>query len=162
LLESGYSGGQRGRVSQAKQASALSRWFRLYVPGEREAGIRAWLIYSDIRRTTGSKNIPEAFRALAPYPGYLASTWVEMKRLLQDAAFRRSTDDVGRRARALLNGLPVRDHRKLAKSVTPQQWKEIEETIDTCARALPQFLMFTAVWQRSFRSFGLGSAFGAA
>jgi hypothetical protein len=162
LMQAGCSGGQRGRVSQLKQASALSRWFRLYVPTERDAGIRAWLIYSDIKRTTGCKVIPDVFRTLAPYPGYLASTWVEMKKLLQDAAFRRAVDDVGRRSRALLNGLPVRDHRKLTKNLSPQQWREIEEVAETFARVLPQFLMFTAVWQRSFRSSGLGSAFGAA
>jgi hypothetical protein len=162
LMELGYSGGQRGRVAQGKQASALSRWFRLYLPNERDAGIRTWLIYSDIKRTTGTKIVPDVFRALSPYPGYLASTWVEMKKLLQDPSFRRAVDDVGRRSRALVNGMPVRDHRKLAKNLSPQQWRDIQEAVDSFARVLPQFLVFTTIWQRSFRAFGLGSAFGAA
>jgi hypothetical protein len=52
----------------------------------------------------------------------------------------------------LLNGLPVRDHRSMLKDLNPQQWREIEETVDGFARLLPQFVLLTAVWQRSFPS----------
>ena len=51
LMQCGYYGGQRGRVSPGKQAPALSRLVTLHVPNEREAGLRVWLLYADIRRT---------------------------------------------------------------------------------------------------------------
>ncbi|MGZ4832711.1 MAG: hypothetical protein ACXVZQ_07255, partial [Terriglobales bacterium] len=57
---------------------------------------------------------------------------------------------INKRALGLLNGLPVRDHRAAAGKVTPEQWKEIEEMVDGCARLLPQFALLAAVWQRSF------------
>jgi len=162
LMQVGYSGGQPGRVGSAKHAYALSRWFSLHIPRERDAGLRAWLIYSDIKKTLGSRHVFSVFRVLSLYPGYLASLWVETKKLLEDAAFQQSSDEIARRSRALLSGLPVRDHRKLARSLSPHQWREIEETVDSFTRMLPQCVLFSAVWQRSFRAFGMGLRRGVA
>lgn len=162
LLQLGYSGGQSGRVTGAKQAGALSRWFSLHIPRERDAGLRAWLIYSDIRKTLGTRHVFSVFRAVSPYPGYLAAIWVETKKLLEDPAFHRSSDEIARRTRSLLSGLPVRDHRKLAKALSPVQWREVEETVDGFARTLPQMILFSAVWKRSFRLQGLGGREGVA
>jgi hypothetical protein len=150
LMQLGYSGGQGGRVVSARQASALSRLMTVNVPGEREAGLRTWLIYSDIKRTTGAKHVMSAFRALSPYPGYLASVWYDAKKLIRDAAFTHATEEVAQRSRALLNGLPVGDHRRAAKKISPKDWREIEETVDGFVRQLPQDSLLTAIWQRSF------------
>jgi hypothetical protein len=46
--------------------------------------------------------------------------------------------------------MPVKDHRALLKDLDPEKWREIEETVDGFARNLPQFVLLTAVWQRSF------------
>ncbi|HTC93083.1 MAG TPA: halocarboxylic acid dehydrogenase DehI family protein [Terriglobales bacterium] len=154
LMQLGYSGGQRGKVSDGKQASALSRMITLHVPGERDIGLRAWLIYADIRKTTGSKHIFSLFRLLSPYPGYLASVWIDAKRLFQERSFLRARDEVMARTRALLTGLPVGDHRHMARNITPNQWRDIEESMDSFVRLLPQFVLFNAVWQRSFTRMG--------
>ena len=53
-------------------------------------------------------------------------------------------------ARALLTGLPVKDQRALLNDVDPAKWREIAETVDGFARILPQLVLLTAVWQRSF------------
>src|SRR6266404_798335 len=143
LMQRGYSGGQRGRVSGSRQASAQSRLMTLHIPNERDAALRCWLIYSDIKRTTGAKNVLSAFRVLSPYPSYLASVWLETKRLLSDSAFQRARDEAGKRVLGLLNGLPVRDHRALARGLAPADWREIEETVDGFARLLPQFALST-------------------
>jgi hypothetical protein len=150
LGQLGYSGGQRGRVASVRQASALSRLMAINVPNEREAGMRSWLIYSDIRRTTGAKNVPSAFRVLSNYPGYLASVWFDSKKLMRDASFAHAREDVATRSRALLNGLPVGDHRQAAKKISAKDWREIEETVDGFVRLLPQFALLVAVWLRSF------------
>jgi hypothetical protein len=150
LAQRGYSGGQRGRVSGSKQVSALSQLFRMDVPNERDAGLRVWLIYSDIRKTTGSKTVVSLYRVLSSYPGYLASAWLDSKKLLSDSSFISAREDLNRRARSFLTGLPVKDHRAMLKDITPAQWREIEETMDSFARTLPQFVLLTAVWQRSF------------
>lgn len=152
LMQRGYSGGQKGRVTRSKQVSALSQMLRLHIPNEREAALRVWLIYSDIKKTTGAKNVLSLFRVLSPYPGYLASAWLDTKRLFADPSFVAAHEELNRRARALLTGLPVRDHRALLKDIDPAQWREIEETVDGFARMLPQFTLLTAVWQRSFPS----------
>jgi len=154
LMQLGYSGGQRGKVSDGKQASALSRMISLQVPSERDTGLRAWLIYSDIRKTTGSKHIFSLFRLLSPYPGYLASVWIDAKRLFQERSFLRARDEVMARTRALLTGLPVGDHRHTARNITPNQWCDIEESVDSFVRLMPQFVLFNAVWQRSFARVG--------
>jgi len=150
LMQRGYSGGQRGRVSASRQVSALSQMVHIHVPNEREAGLRVWLIYSEFKKTTGAQAVPGLYRVLSPYPGYLASAWLDSKKLFQDASFSSARDELNRRARALLAGLPVKDHRALLKDLDPAKWHEIEETVDSFARLFPQFVLLTAVWERSF------------
>lgn len=155
LMQRGYSGGQKGRVTRSKQVAALAQMVRVHIPNEREAGLRVWLIYSDIKKTTGAKNVLSIYRALSPFPSYLASAWLDSKRLLADPSFISAHEELNRRARALLTGLPVKDHRSLLKDLNPAQWQEIEETVDGFARLLPQFVLLTSVWQRSFPSAGM-------
>jgi len=150
LIQRGYSGGQRGRVTNSRQVSALAQMVRIHIPNEREAGLRVWLIYSDIKKTTGAKSVLSLYRVLAPFPGYLASAWLDSKRLLADPSFIAAREDLNRRVRALLTGFPVKDHRALLKDLDEQKWREIEETVDSFARNLPQFVLLTAAWQRSF------------
>jgi hypothetical protein len=151
LMQRGYSGGQRGRVGTLKQAAAMSRIFRLQVPNEKDAGLRTWLIYSDIKRTTGSKHVLSLFRLLSHFPGYLASTWVDAKKVMQDGSFQVAKEHVAKRTLALLPGLPVRDHRSAAgKRIDHAEWRDIEETVDGFARVTPQLALMCAVWQRSF------------
>jgi hypothetical protein len=152
LMQRGYSGGQKGRVTNVKQVAAMAQMVRVHVPNEREAGLRVWLIYSDIKKTTGAKSVLSLYRALSPYPSYLASAWMDSKRLLSDPSFVSAREELNRRARALLAGMPVRDHRALLKDLDATQWREIEETVDGFARLLPQFALLTSVWQRSFPS----------
>jgi hypothetical protein len=152
LMQRGYSGGQKGRVTNVKQVAAMAQMVRVHVPNEREAGLRVWLIYSDIKKTTGAKSVLSLYRALSPYPSYLASAWMDSKRLLSDPSFVSAREELNRRARALLAGMPVRDHRALLKDLDATQWREIEETVDGFARLLPQFTLLTSVWQRSFPS----------
>jgi len=152
LMQRGYSGGQKGRVTNVKQVAAMAQMVRVHVPNEREAGLRVWLIYSDIKKTTGAKSVLSLYRALSPYPSYLASAWMDSKRLLSDPSFVSAREELNRRARALLAGMPVRDHRAILKDLDATQWCEIEETVDGFARLLPQFTLLTSVWQRSFPS----------
>jgi Halocarboxylic acid dehydrogenase DehI len=150
LMQRGYAGGQRGRVSNGKQASALSRLVTLHVPPENDAGLRVWLIYSDIRRTLGMRNVASMYRVLSPFPAYLASVWMDSKKVIDDTAFKRARDEASKRTLALTTGLPVRDHRAMGRQISPQQWHEIEETVDSYARVAPQFALLAAIWQRSF------------
>lgn len=150
LMQRGYSGGQKGRVTKMKQVAAMAQMVRVHVPNEREAGLRVWLIYSDIKKTTGAKSVLSLYRALSPYPSYLASAWMDSKRLLVDPSFVGAREELNRRVRALLAGMPVRDHRALLKDLDAAQWREVEETVDGFARLLPQFTLLTSVWQRSF------------
>jgi hypothetical protein len=150
LMQRGYSGGQKGRVTKMKQVAAMAQMVRVHVPNEREAGLRVWLIYSDIKKTTGAKSVLSLYRALSPYPSYLASAWMDSKRLLADPSFVSAREELNRRVRALLAGMPVRDHRALLKDLDAAQWRELEETVDGFARLLPQFTLLTSVWQRSF------------
>ncbi|HEY5027095.1 MAG TPA: halocarboxylic acid dehydrogenase DehI family protein [Candidatus Angelobacter sp.] len=152
LLQRGYSGGQKGRVTKSKQVSALAQLVRVHIPNEREAGLRVWLIYSDIKKTTGAKSVMSLYRVLSPFPSYLASAWLDSKRLLVDPSFVAAREELNRRARALLAGMPVKDHRALLKDLDPEQWRDIEETVDGFARLLPAFTLLTSVWQRSFPS----------
>ncbi len=154
LLQKGYSGGQPGRVSNGHQASGLSRMITLHVPRESAAGLRVWLIYVDIRRTFGTSTVFSAYRVLSPFPSYLASVWLDTKKLLGDAGVQRTRDDVSRRALGLLVGIPVKDHRAALRQVDPKKWRDIEETVDTYARLSPLLLLITAVWQRSFTGVG--------
>jgi hypothetical protein len=150
LMQKGYSGGQRGRISNGHQASALSHLITLHVPNESAAGLRAWLIYTDIKRTLGIRHVFSIYRVISPFPGYLASVWLDSKRLFRDPGFVRARDDVAKRAGALLTGIPVKDHRASARHLDAKQWGEIEELVDSYARLLPQFALLSAVWQRSF------------
>jgi hypothetical protein len=150
LVQRGYSGGQRGRVTSGKQLSPMSRLVTLHVPNERDAALRVWLIYNDIRKTTGARHVLSLLRAISPFPGYLASVWMDAKKVMREDSFVTARDRINKRAMALLNGLPVRDHRASAKHVSPEQWKEIEEMVDGLARVVPQFALLAAVWQRSF------------
>lgn len=150
LMQRGYSGGQKGRVSGTKHSPALSRMVTVHVPSESDANLRTWLIYSDIKRTTGSKHVLSMFRVLTPFPGYLASVWLDSKKVFANREFLRSRDEVVRRSLGLITGLPVQDHRELANSVSPEQWREVEESVDSFARLLPQFTLLSAVWHRSF------------
>jgi hypothetical protein len=154
LAQRGFSGGQQGRISNGKQASAVSRMITLNIPNEREAGLRAWLIYSDIRRTLGVRTVLSLFRLLSPYPAYMASIWLESKKVITDPVFAVEQDNVARRSVALLTGMPVKDHRALGKNIDPKQWRDIEELTDTLARILPQFALISAIWLRSFPHLG--------
>lgn len=150
LMQRGYAGGQRGRVSTGRQASALSRLVTLHVPNESEAGLRVYLIYSDIKRTIGTRNVISMYRVVSPFPAYLASVWMDSKKLLNDPAFMRARDDASKRSLGLLVGLPVRDHRAAAREIAPQQWRDIEDMVDGFVRISAQFALIAAVWQRSF------------
>jgi hypothetical protein len=153
LMQRGYSGGQTGRVSQSKLPAALSRLITLQVPNEKEAGMRVWLIYADFKRTTGAKTVPSVLRVLSPFPGYLGSVWVDMKKLIGDSAFQRARDDISKRSLGLLVGLPVRDHRSLVRRIEPAAWREIEETVDGFTRTLPQLSLLVAAWLRAYPQF---------
>ena len=88
----------------------------LHVPSERDAGLRVWLIYADIRRTMKTKNVFSLYRALSPFPGYLASAWGDSKQVLADKSFQRACDGVSQRATALLRGIPSPQ-----SSISPQR-----------------------------------------
>ncbi len=150
LLQRGYSGGQRGRVSPGKQAPALSRLITLHVPPESEAGLRTWMIYNDIRRTTGAPHVMSLFRVLSPFPGYLAAVWQDTKKCIAAPDFQRARDEIGRRSIGLTSGLPVHDHRELCKGMQQEQWHEIETVVDGFARQLPLYALLSWVWRRSF------------
>jgi hypothetical protein len=150
LMQRGYSGGQKGRVSSAKNSPALSRLATLHIPGEKDASLRTWMIYGDIKRTTGSKNVLDIYRVLSAFPGYLASVWVDSKKVFSDKKFLVARDEVAKRSMGLITGLPVKDHRELCKTVSGEQWQEVEDTVDSFARLLPQFALICRVWQRSF------------
>ncbi len=149
-MQRGYSGGQKGRVTASKQSPALSRLVTLHVPREDDANLRVWLIYSDIKRTTGAPNVMGMFRVLSHFPGYLASVWLDSKKVFAQKEFALSRDEVVRRSIALMTGMPVRDHRALTKTIKPEEWRDVEDTVDAFARLLPQFALLCAVWQRSF------------
>jgi hypothetical protein len=153
LLQRGYAGGQAGRITSSKHAAALSRIATLNIPSEKDAPLRVWLIYSDFKRTTGARHTLSAMRVLSPFPGYLASVWTDMKRLLNDSAFQRARDDAAKRCLGHVVGLPVRDHRAQIRGLGPADWREIEESVDGFARQLPQFAIAAAVWHRSFPQF---------
>lgn len=152
LMQRGYSGGQRGRVTPRRGVAPFSRMITLHVPPETEASLRTWLIYSEIKRTTGAKHIPSMFRAISPFPGYLASVWVDVKKLFADRDFLHARDEVSRRTLSLLHGFPVANHREAFDGVSATQWTEIEQMVDGFARLLPQFAIASAVWRRSFAS----------
>ena len=128
LVQRGFSGGQPGRVSNGQQASALARLVTLHVPNEREAGLRGWLIYVDIKRQLG--HVLSLYRVLSPFPAYLASTWLDSKKVFADPTFAPSREQVAKRTLGLLMGLPVKDHRALGKRLDAKQWREIEAMVE--------------------------------
>lgn len=152
LMQRGYSGGQSGRVTARRSSSPFARMITLHVPAEREASLRVWLVYAEIKRTTGVGQVPSMFRAISPFPGYLTSVWVDMKKLFADREFIRARDEVSRRTLVLLHNLPVSDHRRAFEGFSQQQWSAIEQLVDGYARLLPQFALGAAVWRRSFAS----------
>jgi hypothetical protein len=150
LMQCGYQGGQKGRVTPGKQAPALSRLITLHVPNEREAGLRIWLLYADIRRTLKTKSVISLYRALSPFPGYLVSAWGDSKRVLADKSFQRASEQVAQRATVLLRGLPVRNHDQLLKQLSPEQVRDVRETVDEFVRCAPALALLTTAWRRSF------------
>lgn len=150
LMEQGLNGGRKGRITAVEVEPALSRLIHLHVPSEREAGLRVWLLYSEIKRTMGSHHVMSLFRALSPFPGYLASAWQDVKHMLTDPKFNEASVEVGRRARALTTALPVRDHRSMGTKLTPAQWRDVESTVDDYSRQLPRLSLLSVVWRRSF------------
>jgi hypothetical protein len=151
LMQSGCEGGQKGRVSPpGKQAPALSRLITLHVPNEREASLRVWLIYADIRRTLKARNVMSLYRALSPFPGYLASAWMDSKSVLGNKEFQHAGRQVSMRAEALLRGIPAQDHRPLLKQLAPDQARDVRESIDEFVRTIPSLALLSVVWRRSF------------
>jgi hypothetical protein len=150
LMQSGCQGGQKGRVTPGKQAPALSRLITLHVPNEREASLRVWLIYADIRRTMKARSVMSLYRALSPFPSYLASTWMDSKSVLADKRFQRASEEVSSRATALLRGIPAHDHAPLLKELSPDQARDVRETIDEFVRTIPLLALLSVVWRRSF------------
>ena len=150
LIQLGYTGGQPGRISTDKSYPALSRLISLHIPPEKDASLRVWLIYSEIKRTTNSKYVMSMYRALSPFPAYLASSWMDSKKLLKSRDFLVARDRIARRAQALTVGLPVNDHRALLGRMPPQRWRELESTMDTFVRLQTQFTLIASIWRRSF------------
>ena len=150
LMQLGYAGGQSGRVAAAKFSPALSRLITVHVPNEREASLRVWLIYNEIKRFTGDKQVMGLFRALSPFPGYLASSWMDCKRLLNERTFQYARDEIARRASSMITGMPVHDHRILGRQISPEQWHDIEELVDNHVRLAPGYALLASSWRRSF------------
>jgi hypothetical protein len=150
LMQWGYYGGQRGRVSPGKQAPALSRLVTLHVPNEREAGLRVWLLYADIRRTLKTKSVMCLYRTLSPFPSYLASAWGDSKSVLADTSFQRAAEGVSQRAASLVRGIPVHDHEKILRALSPDQAREVRETVDEFVRTAPLLALLSVVWRKSF------------
>ena len=149
LMQKGYSGGQPGRVNNGRQVSGLARLVTLHVPDESAAGLRAWLIYADIKRTLGVRHVFSLYRVLSPFPGYLASLWLDSKRLFHDANVQQARDQTAKRAGGLIVGLPVKDHRAALRQLNAGQWREIEQLVDNYARLMPQLALLSVTWQRS-------------
>jgi hypothetical protein len=150
LMQLGFHGGQPGRVSPARRAPALSQLVTLHVPNEREAGLRVWLIYADIRRTLKTRSVMSLYRALSPFPGYLASAWGDSKQLLADTGFQSASQLVAERATALLQGIPVRNHQHILMELRPEEARHVQETVDEFVRSAPALALLTVVWRRSF------------
>lgn len=150
LMQSSFHGGQRGRITPGKQAPALSRLITLHVPNEREASLRVWLIYADIRRTLKVRSVMSLYRALSPFPSYLASAWGDSKSVLADKGFLRASEEVSSRASALLRGIPAQDHSLLLRGLGSNQAREVQETVDEFVRTIPSLALLSVVWRRSF------------
>src|SRR6266568_1183599 len=150
LMQLGNNGGQRGRISSGKQAPALSRLVTLHVPNERDANLRVWLIYADIRRTLKTKSVMSLYRSLSPFPSYLASAWMDSKSVLADKKFQAVSEAVSNRATSLLHGIPVSDHAEILKDLSAEQARDVREVVDEFVRTMPSLALLTVVWRRSF------------
>jgi hypothetical protein len=75
---------------------------------------------------------------------------MESKKLMNQPQFQRAGADMTKRTVSMLVGLPVKDHRASGKQIAPEQWRNIEETVDDSARLLPQMTLVTSIWRRSF------------
>src|SRR5438309_2292022 len=123
------------------------------------AGIPEYLLkmWDDLGPVVCSKEFQtaaQAFQEIA-HSTAVSGGWTfsdQPKVLVAEPSFLSAREDLNRRVRALLTGLPVKDHRALLKDLDPAKWREIEETGDSFARLLPQFALLTAIWQRSFPS----------
>src|SRR3954468_6802163 len=49
LLQAGRRGGRRPQVGHLNETSMIAQALSIHVPNEREAGLRSWLIYNDIK-----------------------------------------------------------------------------------------------------------------
>src|SRR5205823_7395434 len=105
LMQCGYSGGQTGRTNYSKQSSMIAQALKIHIPNEREAGLRSWLIYNDIKKTMGTKSVLSVLRFISPYPGYLTSVWLDWKKTLKNPTVHRAQEEVGRRSAGLITGL---------------------------------------------------------
>jgi hypothetical protein len=90
------------------------------------------------------------YRALSPFPNYLASAWVDSKSVLLDKNFQQVSDGVAQRATVLLRGIPVRDHSSLLKELRPEQAQEVRDAVDEFVRIAPVLSLLCVVWRRSF------------
>jgi hypothetical protein len=70
--------------------------------------------------------------------------------VIGDSTYQRARDEIARRSIGLTSGLPVRDHRELSKSISPETWRDIESAVDGYARQLPLYSLLAWVWRRSF------------
>jgi hypothetical protein len=150
LMEQGLKGGRKGRITAGELDPALSRLIDLRIPNERDAGLRVWLLYTEIKRTFSSRRVMSLFRALSPFPGYLASAWQDTKRIIDDRQFKETAAEVDRRARALASSLPAGDHRAIGKRLKPSQWRDIEAAVEDFSTQLPRLTLLAVVWRRSF------------
>ncbi len=153
LLQCGYQGGQAGHSTERTGSAALSRLIEFHVPPPRSGGLRVWLIYTDIRRHTGIEQVPGVYRMMSIFPGYLASIWLETKRLLGEPGMASALDSVAQRSAGLVRGLPVENHRRAAGKLGTEHWRAVEQAVEGYVRTLPMFALMTAVWHRSFPPF---------
>jgi len=107
-MQRGYSGGQKGRVTRLKQVSALAQMVRVHIPKRARSGLRVWLIYSDIKKTTGAKSVlslvPRAF-AISQLSASACSTATHC---WPNPRFIKRSGRAEPPCRALLAGMPVR------------------------------------------------------
>ena len=106
------------------------------------------------RRATGNSSIAGLKPASARLPQVEGSPATWMLSLIDKGMPSSGERGSPRAKRASLyscvTGIPVHDHRKLARQISAEQWSEIEETVDSCVRILPLYALLTATWRRSF------------
>ena len=103
---------------RARQHGA-GRWSLAFgYPGSRIAGVQGARWERGSPGSGVARGLRGLYRALSPFPSYLASAWLDGKRLLAEPSFITARDELNRRGRALLAGLPVRDHRAILKDLS--------------------------------------------